>query len=557
MRMTGVRGRIGYFVGCVEIAAALLVGSAALAEPQLLLVNAKVFTADPALPYAEAVAVEGGRILAVGSNEQVHALRGPSTRVIDAGGRLVTPGLIEAHVHLGTELPTPPLAMPNLPFPGPTPEQALAAVEQAAKTRKDWITAYVGPLIGRDRRNWRKALDAVALETPVFLRGFWGHTSIVNSEGLRRLGIAEDIADPLGGWWGRDESGRLDGRAYEAAETITPRIRPATAEGLAAVFGEAQKRYARWGVTSIHLMNNDKSLEVTLAGLAAAKPQQKWTVYSWGTWQTTAQRIPDAWAVIDAAAKRTPAKVRVEGPKWMLDGTPIEQNSLQRAAYDGRPGWNGRSNFSDDQLREILQLALARPTQLALHVVGDAQTDRLLSMMEQLAPASAWRSKRVRIEHGDGIGRDAFERVAGLGLVVIQNPTHLAIPPVAGKKLHEHDMVLKSLGNAGIPLALGSDGGPNEQNPFLNLMLAVLVSNEPTEALTREQALTAYTAGGAYAEGEERRKGRLAPGFAADIAVLSQDVLTAPTQQLPATTSLLTIVDGEVIFADAMFASAN
>ena len=207
--------------------------SAALADPQLVLVNAKVFTADPALPYAQAVAIEDGRILAVGSNEQVRALIGPKTRIIDAGGRLVTPGLIEAHVHLGIELPTPPLAMPGLPFPGPTGEQALAAVEQAAKTRTDWICAYVGPLVARDQRNWRKALDVVAPNTPVFLKGFWGHTSIVNSEGLRRLGITESIADPLGGWWGRDETGRLDGRAYEAAETITPRIRPPTPEGLA------------------------------------------------------------------------------------------------------------------------------------------------------------------------------------------------------------------------------------------------------------------------------------------------------------------------------------
>ncbi|QQO35968.1 amidohydrolase [Bradyrhizobium diazoefficiens] len=556
MRMSPINGRIGRLAGCTGIVAVLLVGSAALAEPQVLLVNAKVFTADPTLPYAQAVAVEGGRILAVGSNEAVRALAGPDTRIIDAGGRLVTPGLIEAHVHLGTELPTPPLAMPNLPFPGPTPEQALAVLEEAARTRRDWITAYVGPLVARDRRNWRKALDTVAPETPVFLRGSWGaHTSILNSEGLRRLGIAEDTADPLGGWWGRDESGRLDGRAYEAAETMTPLIRPATAERLAMSFGEAQKRYARWGVTSIHLMNNDKSLAVTLAALATAKPLQKWTVYSWGTWQT--QRIPDAWAVIDAAVKQAPAKVRVEGPKWMLDGTPIEQNSFQRAAYNGRPGWRGRSNFTDQQLREILQLALERPTQLALHVVGDAESDRLLNLMEQLAPASTWRAKRVRIEHGDGIGPDAFQRVAGLGLAVIQNPTHLAPPPIEGKKMLDHDLVLKSFINAGIPLALGSDAGPKEQNPFLNLMLAVLGPGDRAEALTREQALTAYTAGGAYAEGEEQRKGRLAPGFSADIAVLSQDVLTIPAPQLPATTSLLTMVDGEVIFTDAMFATSN
>ena len=555
MRIVSVSGAMGRLAACVEVASILLVNSAALAAPQLVLVNAKVFTADPALPYAQAVAIEDGRVLAVGSNEQVRALTGPNTRILDAGGRLVTPGLTEAHVHLGVALPTPPIAMPNLPFPGPNAEQALAAVEQVAKARTDWVTAYIGPLIARDRRNWRKALDAVAPNTPVFFRAFWGHTSIVNSEGLRRLGISKEIIDPLGGWWGRDEVGDLDGRAYEAAETITPRIRPATADSLAISLGEAQQRYARWGVTSIHLMNNDKSLEVTLSALAIAKPLQKWTVYSWGAWQT--QRIPEAWAAIDRVAKQTLPKVRVEGPKWIVDGTPIEQNSLQRAAYADRPGWHGRSNFTDEQLREILQLALARPTQLALHVVGDAETDRVLKMMVRLAPVAAWRAKRGRIEHGDGIGRDVFEKAAQLGLVVIQNPTHLAIPPIAGKKILDHEIVLKSFVNAGIPLALGSDGGVAEQNPFLNLMLAVLVPSDPSEALTREQALTAYTAGGAYAEVQDQRKGRLAPGFAADLAVLSQDVLTVPTSQLPATTSLLTIVDGEVIFEDAILTSPH
>src|SRR5258705_11588735 len=128
--------------------------------------------------------------------------------------------------------------MPTLPFPGPTADQALAAVKQAAKPRPDWATAYIGPLIARDRRNWRKALDAVAPNTPVFFRAFWGHTSIVNSEGLRRLGISEEIADPLGGWWGRDETRHLDRRAYEAAETIPARIRHATPERLATSFGE-------------------------------------------------------------------------------------------------------------------------------------------------------------------------------------------------------------------------------------------------------------------------------------------------------------------------------
>src|SRR3954464_10601296 len=154
MSITSAGGSIGRLG--LEFLSLLLVGSAAIAAPQTVLVNAKIFTADPALPYAQAVAIEDGRIHSVGRNEQVRALAGPNTRIIDAGGRLVTPGLTEAHVHLGEALPTPPLAVPAPPFPGPGPtaEEILAAVEQAAKTRTDWVSAYIGPLIARDHRNW-------------------------------------------------------------------------------------------------------------------------------------------------------------------------------------------------------------------------------------------------------------------------------------------------------------------------------------------------------------------------------------------------------------------
>src|SRR5215831_13719819 len=109
MSITSAGGSIGRLG--LEVLSLVLVGSAALATPQTLLVNAKIFTADPALPYAQAVAIEDGRILSVGSNEQLRALAGPNTRIIDAGGRLVTPGLTEAHVHLGEAFPTPPVPM--------------------------------------------------------------------------------------------------------------------------------------------------------------------------------------------------------------------------------------------------------------------------------------------------------------------------------------------------------------------------------------------------------------------------------------------------------------
>lgn len=530
--------------------AALLWSVAASAAPQWVIVNAKVFTADPAQPRAEALAIEDGKFSAVGTSVDIRTLAGPATRVVDAGGRLVTPGLVEAHVHLGWNLPSPPLKLPGLPFPGPSGEQTLAAVAEAAKAPGDWISAWVGQSVARDGRNWRNALDAVAPDRPVLLRGFWGHTTIVNSAALRRLGIPDDAHDPMGGWWGRDANGRLDGRAHQGAEDLEPRASPPDAARLAIEFRDAAQRYARWGVTSIHLMNSGRSLEVTLDVLARARTVQKWTVYSWAR---HVPRIADAWAAIDAAPRTLPPRVRIDGPKWILDGTPIEQNAFRREPYPGRQDWRGRSNYKDDELREILATALGRPEQLALHVVGDAETDRLLETMESLGSPDAWKAKRVRVEHGDGLRPDTLERALRLGVVVTQNPLHQG-PPLPTRE--SSSTLLRSLLAAGVPLALGSDAGPEEANPFLNIMLAHTYRSSPGEALTREQALLAYTAGGAFAERQERFKGRIATGMAADLAVLSQDILGVQAQALPATRSLLTLVDGEVAFEDPSLTTA-
>jgi predicted amidohydrolase YtcJ len=520
---------------------AVLFAGPVAAAPSLVLVNGKLFDGQATNPAVTALAVEDGRISAVGSDADMRRLAGPATRVVDAGGRLVVPGLVEAHVHVGWRLPSAPLPMPGLPFPGPSAEQVLAAVGAAAASGDGWISAWIGPRIARDPRNWRAALDAVAPRRPVLLRAFWGHTTIVNSAALAALGIREDVTDPIGGWWGRDAQGRLDGRAYQAAEHLEVRAVPPAAAWLAEEFAAASRRYARWGVTSIHLMNSSGPLDVTIDALTRARPGPRWTVYAWAA---PARGIEEPWREIERVAPAAPARVKIEGPKWVLDGTPIEQLALRREDYPGRPGWRGRSNFDDTRLREILRRALASPRQLALHVVGDAQTDRLLTLMRELAPPEVWRAKRVRLEHGDGVRPDTLAQVADFGLVVVQNPTHLP-QPMPGRTAPP--MLLATLTRGGVTLALGSDGGEAEQNPFFNMMLACTYIGWPGEALTRGEALRAYTLGGALAERAEGDSGALRTGQVASFAVLSQDVLTVPAADLPATHSVLTLADGVVI----------
>jgi len=202
----------------------LCAGAGAFAAPQLIIVNANVFTADPARPRAQAVAIEDGRFSAVGDDAQIRAMAGPATRVIDAGGRLATPGLIEAHVHIGWGLPWAPLAMPGLPFPGPTAEHALAAVAAAARQPGDWISARqtraVARLLGAHGNRQQRCAALCALgrhqhppdEQRTFARSHGCNTCTGEHPA--------EVDDLLLGPWGGDEHRRRlgrDGRRTEEA----------------------------------------------------------------------------------------------------------------------------------------------------------------------------------------------------------------------------------------------------------------------------------------------------------------------------------------------------
>jgi predicted amidohydrolase YtcJ len=240
--------------------------------------------------------------------------------------------------------------------------------------------------------------------------------------------------------------------------------------------------------------------------------------------------------------------IEMKGMKWILDGTPIERLGFMRNAYADAPGNKGRSNLSAARLEQVVGWAYGSEDPLAVHAFGDAAIDAYVSAIERGGRPEVWVSKRPRIEHGDMMSPDLIARVKSTGILVVQNPTHFTFPEIFlaryGKERLAWMQPMKSLLDAGIPVAIGSDG---PMNPFLNIMAATTHPANPKEALTREQAVTAYTAGAAFAEFKERDKGQITVGQLADLAVLSADLFTAPVAQLESIRSVMTIFGGRII----------
>jgi predicted amidohydrolase YtcJ len=240
--------------------------------------------------------------------------------------------------------------------------------------------------------------------------------------------------------------------------------------------------------------------------------------------------------------------IDVRGMKWILDGTPIERLGAMREAYSDAPGEKGRLNLDAKRIDQIAGWAYGSEDPLAVHAFGDAAIDAYVSAVERGGRPEVWRSKRPRIEHGDMMSADLIARVKAMGMVVVQNPTHFTFPEIFlaryGKERLDWMQPMKSLLDAGIPLAIGSDG---PMNPFLNVMAASIHPANPKEALTREQAVIAYTEGAAFAEFKEKEKGQIAVGQLADLAVLSADLFTVPVAQLEAIRSVLTMFGGRVV----------
>jgi predicted amidohydrolase YtcJ len=549
----------------IRLATALAITSGALllraredqpparAVADVVLLGGRVYTAyttPSGVAWAQAVAVRGDRVLAVGTDAQVRALAGPATRVIALGGRTVVPGINDAHDHVD-----PAFGVPVRTVDGPEPDPPLALVLDsvravAARTPTGgWLSATVGMRVVDDTLGRLAALDRAAPDHPVLLRVPWGHFLQANHAALRAMGIDESSRDPAGGWYGRDADGRLNGLLHENAALMhMRRLKHARlpARAYADAYRALSDEALRYGITTVQDMSDGKGAADAVAGLRSADVPLRVRLVEWPVDDGRGGRAVAEW---NAAPRRVGARAVVSGRKYMLDGTPLERLAMQRRDYADRPGWRGRLNYPPDTVRAILAEALRSREQLMLHAVGDSTVRLVLGLMQALAPDSAWKARRPRIEHGDWLSPDLLPAAERLGVVLVQNPAHLMLgPPLLRARYGRATpdfQPLRDVGRSSVRLALGSDG---PRNPWLNVLFATTHANSPAQALTREQAVHAYTFGAAYAERAEGEKGTLRTGQLADLAVLSQDPFTVPPPALPATTSVLTMIGGRIAY---------
>ena len=520
----------------------------------LLIVNARVYTGVQATPWAEAIAIGGDRIMRVGSNAELKSLK--ATRVVDAQGRLVIPGINDAHTHPSAYPPHTLVQGPPAMTSDPSWPEVLERVKVAVAKAPagGWVLGEIGGKVLEDPLATRAPLDAISGDRPVVLQAWHGHGAIFNTAALRTLKVADAEPDPPGGFFGRMPDGKtLTGLAHEYANYLLSRRLSMLAgeDATVAVYQGFGKEAVSFGITSVQAMMVTYPAREAGALFERAKLPIRVRVID---------APMDGPGALSACASSSPM-IQCSGVKYIVDGTPIERLMFLREPFTDAPGTRGRLNFDPKLL--LPPVVVSAGIQPMFHAVGDAAIDTLLAVLER----GSWieMTERVggkgptttrlvhrplprpRLEHGDMMEPGHFERAKALGVVLVQNPSHFMVAPVMQARLGERMSrvaMVKSVIREGIPFAIGSDG---PLNPFLNIMFATMNPANPAEALTVEEALVAYTHGSAYAEMMETEKGTLAPGMLADLAILSQDIFKVPTAELPKTASVLTIVGGRVV----------
>jgi predicted amidohydrolase YtcJ len=544
----------------------------------LILLHGKVWTGEPApgssaTRIVEAVAIANGRILAVGSDEEIAAYKGPNTAVIDLKGRLAVPGLTDSHAHFiqgGFQLLSVDLKDAR------SEEEFVRRIAEKARTLPPGRWMQGGDW---DEEAWpsenlptRWLIDSVTPRTPVFISRYDGHAVLANSLALQLAGISKETPDPAGGVIVRDpKSGEPTGVLKDEAQDLVAKVipRPSQTE-MEEALRAALKEAARVGLTSIHditvgpeAWNGNFTGEIELLRRAELE--------GWLTCRIYAITPIANWKNLEQAGISHDMGsdfLEMGAVKAFADGSLGSRTAWMFKPYDDDPSNSGLPMpimAPPAKLEEIAGQADQAGIQICTHAIGDRAISSLLDIYERIGgehPAE----HRFRVEHAQHVRPEDFARFGKLGIVASMQPYHAIDDGRWAEKRIGHERARssyawKSMLDAGARLAFGSDWPVAPLDPLSGIYAAVTRATLdgknpggwfPEQRLTVEEALRAYTLGAAYAAFQEKEKGTISPGKLADVVVLSEDLFRIPPERIKDVRVEITLVGGRVVYQSTL-----
>jgi predicted amidohydrolase YtcJ len=531
----------------------------------LVVLNARIRTMDPARPRAEAVAIRAGRVLALGDSAAMLALL-PGARLIDAGGRLVLPGLLDAHVHLmdgGSDL-------------------ALSAQLGEARRTEDIVTMtaahaarYDGPLVMGvrwepaffgDHNLTRDLLDRAVPDRPCIIWDTSFHNACVNSAAIAMAGLTEDTPDPLNGHFVKDATGRLTGMLHEAAITwVRDRLPQLGPEDWIAGVRAGQAHANRHGITGII---DPAVLDYHAAAYGAVARDDALTLRVTGSATVTADETPEgALARLGALRAAHQGLFQVTSAKFFFDGVFENRTAALIAPYaDG--GDNAPVMFPPDLVTAMFTAFDAARFQIHVHVIGDMATRAALDGLAAARAANGSWPGLHQLAHLQLVDPADIPRLAALNVMANIQPLWAQLDPgfpdpaepMIGPARRAQTYPFRQMIDAGAPWCLSSDFSVSTLNPFEIMETAITRQPRggtapaflPAERLTVEEALLGYTTHAAAACWRPEA-GMLRPGLSADLIITDRDITACPATDIGGTQVLLTLFRGDEVWRDPAF----
>jgi len=558
------------FLGIALLAAA----QSAASSPDRILFNARVFTADAPRPWAEAFAVHDGRIVAVGTSQEILGLAGQSTERIDLQGALVSPGFGDSHIHFMSGSLT--LSAVNLDGLT-TREQILAHIAAHAKAnpRATWITgrgwSYSAFPGGLPRREW---LDEAVADRPVFLESYDGHTGWANTKALALAGIGRETKDPANGEIVRDEKGEATGALKESAQRLVEALMPQpSSEDRYRALKAGLDLAAAYGITFAHNAGFDPA-DLPVYERVLQEGALKVRFYN------AMYFVPDP--DTEALDRLRQLRAKHHGPlfrfgavKTLLDGVVESKTAWMLDPY-AQGGGTGTPNYAIEVFNRSVSAYDRAGFQLFVHAIGDRAIRASLDAFEHAARTNGPRDRRHRLEHIEAPQLSDLARFKPLG-VIASTQALFATPddednttgPYYGNLGPERAaraMAFKAIDDAGAVQAFGSDWPVYSMEVLKGIYTAVTRETirgnpkgglQPQSRISPAAALRHFTVDAAYAGFAEREHGRIAPGLFADYVVLSRDITAIAAKDILKTRVLLTVMGGKETYRSPGFSSGT